>query len=400
MSEKAKSKLILISPMLHQGGFERVCVTTARLLAPYYDITIVIFNDADIAFDVEGLQIVNLNIGAKDGKLQKLWNLCLRIVKMRKLKKQMKPEIAYSFGLSANLVNALSKTKNTKVWLGLRSFGDVEDSYKMRLFTKFGDKIICCSKDIERVMKDRYGSSQTAVLYNLYNVDQIRLEAEETKPPFPFGEKTEDGKSIRYLYSMGREDDLKGFWHLLKSFSLVYQEMPECRLVILGDGSFTAYKKLAKDLQIEESIHFAGMQKKPYGFLTQGEIYLLTSVIEGFPNALVEAMALSLAPISTNCYSGPAEILTDGMSTKDLDRIFTDKKVYEGEYGILIPCMDTTVDFNSDTITAEEINLAKVILDLLRNENKRKQYQEKALQRARQFDFESYTNCFLALADY
>ena len=51
-------KLMLITPMLHQGGFERVCVTTARLMQKYYDVTVLIFSDKDINYDVTGLNIV------------------------------------------------------------------------------------------------------------------------------------------------------------------------------------------------------------------------------------------------------------------------------------------------------------------------------------------------------
>ena len=66
-----KKKLMLISPMLHQGGFERVCITTARLMEPYFDVTIVIFNSANIAYDVKGLHIIDIQMGVKKGKLQK-----------------------------------------------------------------------------------------------------------------------------------------------------------------------------------------------------------------------------------------------------------------------------------------------------------------------------------------
>lgn len=61
-----KKKLMLISPMLHQGGFERVCITTARLLEPYFDIAIVIFDSADIAYDVEGLTIIDIQLGVAE----------------------------------------------------------------------------------------------------------------------------------------------------------------------------------------------------------------------------------------------------------------------------------------------------------------------------------------------
>ena len=57
---------MLIVPMLHQGGFERVCVMTARLLEPYYDVCIVLFDSRDIAYDIRGLQVVDLHMGLKE----------------------------------------------------------------------------------------------------------------------------------------------------------------------------------------------------------------------------------------------------------------------------------------------------------------------------------------------
>ena len=83
-----KRKLMLISPMLHQGGFERVCITTARLLEPYFDVTIVIFNSADIAYNIEGLHIIDIRMGAKKGKVKKIFNIVKRSMKVRQLKKK------------------------------------------------------------------------------------------------------------------------------------------------------------------------------------------------------------------------------------------------------------------------------------------------------------------------
>ena len=52
-----KKKIMLIVPMLHQGGFERVCVATARLLEPHFDVCIVMFDSRDIAYDIKGLDV-------------------------------------------------------------------------------------------------------------------------------------------------------------------------------------------------------------------------------------------------------------------------------------------------------------------------------------------------------
>ncbi|MCM1125429.1 MAG: glycosyltransferase [Lachnospiraceae bacterium] len=390
-----KKKLMLISPMLHQGGFERVCVTTARLLADYFDITVVIFDSADIAYNIDGLNIIDLKLGVKKGKLGKLWNIVRRSHRLYQLKKRLGIDICYSFGTTANLVNAISKTKTTKIWLGLRSYMDMEERLKIRLFVKRSDLMICCSKVIEQELKRKYHCDKAATMYNPYHVEDIRKQAMENEPKLPWNDVDSQGRTVRCIVSMGREDGVKGFWHLLKAFSLIHIKIPETRLIILGDGSFAPYKKLAEDLKIQDAVYFAGMQKEPYQYLKKGEVYILTSLREGFPNALVEGMALGLAPVSTDCMTGPAEILLKEMQR---ERFNQNENAIYGEYGILIPPMNEKADFIADHILREEQNLADVVVDLLEDDKKLQRYQLAAKKRTQFFTYESYTQQFLQLA--
>lgn len=402
---KEKKRLMLLSPMLHQGGFERVCITTARIMEPYFDITIVIFDSKDIAYNVEGLHIIDINMGVKRGKIKKLLNIVRRSLKVRKLKKEMKPDIAYSFGPTANLVNAFSKTGREKVWLGLRNYTDVEETGKIRLFVKLADLMICCSNEIEKELKNKFRFNKTAVLYNLYDVKKIREEAGLEDPKLPFGQTDEQGRRLRYLVSMGRDDDMKGFWHMIKIFYLVHQKIPESRLILMGAGSFATYKKLAEDLNITDAIYFAGMQRQPYKYLKKGEIYLLTSGNEGFPNALVEGMSLSLAPVCVNCKTGPAEILVENGDTASLEERFRklkeegEKCVIYGDYGILLPVMDKERDLDPGHILQEERVMAGVVTELMENREKLDKYRKAASHRASCFTFEKYAERFLQLAD-
>lgn len=408
----SKRKLMLISPMLHQGGFERVCVTTARLLQPYFDVTIVIFDSANIAYDVEGLSIIDIQMGVRKGKLQKILNIIRRSRKVRKLKKEMQPEIAYSFGPTANMVNAFSRTGKEKVWLGLRNYTDVEEETKMRLLVKKADLIVCCSRDIEKSVKIKYKFNNTAVLYNLYDADTIRKEAAASDPPLPFSEELKEVGSLqqepgqlRYLVSMGRDDPMKGFWHMIKAFKLVHDQIPEARLILMGAGTFQKYKTLAEQLKITDAIYFAGMRRDPYALLKYGEVYLLTSANEGFPNALVEAMTLSLAPVSTNCLTGPAEILVRNGDTASLDDQFTEKQkeketpVIYGDYGIVVPEMQKEENLDPADITEEERNLADTVIRLLQDEKLLQSYRQTAARRAGDFTYEKYLEQFLKLAE-
>lgn len=372
-----REKLLLISPMLHQGGFERVCITTARLLKPYYDVSIVIFDDADIAFDIRGLSIINIHLGVRNGKLAKITNLMRRAVRVRKLKQRMKPVIAYSFGPSANMVNALSKTSLTRVFLGLRGYQDVADDPKMKLYVRKADRIICCSKEIEAIVQEKYGYLQTATLYNPYDAEGITELSKEKVTDLPW--KMEDEDRPRILIGVGRDDPIKGFWHLIKAFYLVQKEIPQMRLIIMGDGSFEQAKSLVSELQLEQKVYFPGVRKNPYKYLAASEMFLLSSYTEGFPNVLVEAMILGRPLISTDCRTGPAEILE------------------HGKYGILVPDMGDTEDYSGDTISEKETYFAEKIIEVLKDSERQKELSELERKRAGEFDYDSYVDNLLKL---
>ncbi|MCQ2497404.1 MAG: glycosyltransferase [Lachnospiraceae bacterium] len=388
-----KPGLFLLSPMLHQGGFERVCVTTARVLEKDFDITIVIFDDKDIAYDIEGLKIINLNLPVRQGKVGKLLNIFKRRKALKKLKKEYKPLLCYSFGPTANIVNAFSRTKDTGVWLGFRSYGDLFSKRLLKVFNSRADRIICCAKEIEYDFKKMFPGNRAVTLYNLFNTELIEESAKEEVNGFTEGKKV--------FISMGRDDEVKGFWHMIKAFSLVHEKYPETELKILGDGTFEECRELAGKLLHDESVFFEGMCTNPYKYLSRSDIYLLTSSVEGFPNALVEGMILSLAPIATNCPSGPSEILIRGdrstvsIVNAKLDSLKSEgkKPILSDECGIMIPVLDGKADY-SETITDEDRLLAEAMEYLLENPEILKDYQTKARQRALEFGYDAYVDNF------
>ena len=379
-----KRKLFLISPMLHQGGFERVCITTARLLKEEYDVTIVIFDDANIAYDVTGLNIVNLDCPVRKGKVAKIANVIKRSSKLRALKKAKMPEISYSFGPTANIVNSLSAVSGVKIWTGLRNYTDVLNVRNMKLFMKKSDVIVCCSKEIEAYLASEFNYHKTATLYNLYDLKTIKEESEGKIADWPWpGGVDDNGNKLRILVSMGRDDDQKCFWHMIKAFYHIHNAVPNARLVLLGAGSFENSKTLAKELGIYEYIFFAGMRKDPYKFLSRAEIYLLTSYNEGFPNALVEGMSLGLAPVATNCLTGPKEILTPT----------------DGEhYGILMPLMSENRNYESNNLE-EEKPYADAVINLLNDDELLNETKSLAQKRAMDFSYESYKERFIELTN-
>lgn len=360
-------KLLLIVPSLHQGGSEKVCATTAVILKPYFDVQIAIFDSQNIDFDVEDIPVTDIGLPSRPGKLAKVLNVLRRAHRLKRLKKKEQIDIAYSFGPTANLANVfagrLFSRKGAKCWLGVMSYMDMDSSW-LGLFCKKADRLLCCSETLRGMIEKKYACGCTYTLTGFFDIPQIRARAEEEEPQLPWGEG-------RIIVSMGREDVVKGYWHLLKIFSLVHKELPDTKLLIIGKGEFTEYKKLAADLGVADAVHFAGLQKNPYPYLKKGTLYLLTSYWEGFPNALVEAMAMGLPAVATDCMTGPAEI-------------------FDGKYGILVPNMGKDPDMDASHIEDEEKRTAARVVSLLENEEEMARYSRLSVERASVYSKESY----------
>lgn len=164
---------------------------------------------------------------------------------------------------------------------------------------------------------------------------------------------------------MGRLVKEKGQKYLIESFSKV--EESNWKLVILGDGPM---KKelilLAENLNIKERVLFPGAVKDVDSWLQKSSIFAFSSISEGFPNALVEAMSSNLACVSFNCDAGPNEIITNNkngflVDVYDIDT-FTEKiknSILRKEFSIEAGKINDNL--NIDTISRRYLDFCKGI---------------------------------------
>ena len=370
---------MLISPMLHQGGFERICVMTARLLQKEYDVVIAVFSLEDVAYDISGLQVIDLKLKARKGKLNKGINVFRRSYRLTRLQRELGIDVSYSFGMTANIANALTTGARRKL-TACHSFEEIKDAVYMKLISRHSDRVFCCSKKMADLVQKDYGFTNVQALWNPCDIEGIQKQSRVAEGEDLSFWETAD----KVLVSMGREDDVKGFWHLLKAFRRINEKMPDTRLAIIGDGEFREYKELAQRLGIAGRVLFAGLKRNPFPYLRKSDLYLLTSLSEGLPNALVEALSLSLPIVSVNCLSGPAEILHENWREAEAK-----KEVFEADYGILTPAVKPVKNMQTD-MEEEEEQLASAASKLLGDPELYESYQKAAASRAADFSKETY----------
>ena len=178
-----------------------------------------------------------------------------------------------------------------------------------RLFYPWADGIVAVShgvaKDLAKITS--LPLERIQVIYNPVVVPEVFTQAKEfvDHPWFKSGEPP-------VILGVGRLYPQKDFPTLIRAFAQVRQVRP-CRLVILGTGLEQSHlETLIHELGLAPEVALLGFVQNPYAYMAQAKVFALSSAWEGLGNVLVEAMAVGTPVVSTNCESGPAEILADG----------------------------------------------------------------------------------------
>lgn len=292
-----KNKSICIAlPTLICGGTER----TASLLANYfakneYNVTLLLLFDKPIFYELDS-RIAIIKPSLSRSNTNKYLYLVFLIFFIRKQLKIIKPDRLFILGyISLFLFSLIGSNRNYKIFISnrsspLRSLFPFYQTIRNFLY-KRADGIIAQTAFAADIYKKRILHKNIRIIPNfLREVIQHEVNKENI------------------IITVGRLVPEKGHEYLIKAFSQA--EVKDWKLVIVGGGYLESMlKDLVNDLELNGKVILTGFSNDVDLWLSKASIFVLSSSTEGYPNALIEAMSLSIPCISFDCVAGPSEII-------------------------------------------------------------------------------------------
>jgi glycosyltransferase involved in cell wall biosynthesis len=356
MNVKTKPTVLLLIPNLTFGGAQRVFHYLSLSLSTKYEVIECVFNrDEIVAFPTTN-KLITLDVKAGRNFLDKAFRFAQRVSRLRKIKKQYDVDVCISHLEGADLVNVMSKSGEAIItWVhGSKehdknisgAVGYLRHKYLIPYAYSNAHLVVTVSAHIQRELRDIYRvKSPLKTLYNYFDLESIwRRSSEPLQKDFSLAF---DSDNI-ILFS-GRLAEQKNLRELIKWFAEFNGEHP-AKLVVVGDGhlrdellaissgvSLRTYHPWG-DLELHPNydIFFLGFRDNPHQFVKAAHVFVLPSQWEGFPMVLGEAMAAGTPVVSSDCPTGPREMLS-----ADPDREFSYPDF--NDYGILLPVLSSEV---------------------------------------------------------
>lgn len=298
-------KYMFITTTLSNGGAERVISILASSIAELgYETYIVKYYSVDSEYPVSGkVNIINLS-GGKITDYQKI-NYIEKVKRLRHIIKENKPDYVLPFLFQVALCTdfatwGLETTTIQSIRINPAS------GPSSKLLRMLRDHLVYKSKCTfvqNQSQKDYFKKTHHDKIHVLFNpVSEELLEAEWIP---------EQDKFI--ICGVGRLEIQKNFKLLMDAFQEAFSDAPEAVLRIYGEGSQGAdLKAYAENLDIKDRIQMMGRSNDIKSVYRAASLFVLSSDFEGMPNALIEAMAVGVPSISTDCPTGPADLISDG----------------------------------------------------------------------------------------
>jgi len=315
---KSKKIMFYISSLAKAGAQRVIINLTESLLKKGHQVTIVTTAKAENEYELpKGAKRIISDIEEKEITSNRIKNLKKRFYKLRNIWKNEKPDVIVSF-------------------IGKNNF--------MAILTALGLKIPVVVSVRGEPMEEYYSSGLRFLAKYLFRkADGIILQTEDSKTFFPkkttkkavvlpnplnpeFMKDLYEGEKEKKIVMVGRIDSNKNQKMVIDAFAPIAHKYPDYKLEIWGDGEdYDSLKDYISSIKLEKQISMPGATRDVKEKIEKAGVYILSSNTEGMPNSLMEAMALGLCCISTDCpCGGPKILIQDGVNglltpVKDVD---------------------------------------------------------------------------------
>lgn len=349
---KIKLMIVIVDLATGTGSFARnLAGGLKRYFPDEFDITLLMFRDQELSHTDEFDRVRSLHMRVRESWRQMV-ELPIAVSRLRRQIEQVEPDLLLSVHTFSNLTSSLAAGErpviltdhlNLSQRQAARGVGGVMRWLLKQIYRK--RFAVGVSQAIVDDLRAHYDATRTQAILNGVDVDQIRQLANQ-----PLTIDLPES----FLVALGRLAPQKDLPTLLRAYKLARQQGLNEHLVLVGDGpERESIEALIDSLQLRPFVHLTGHLENPFPVLQRARMLVMSSLYEGFGLVLVEAMALGTPVVSTDCPSGPAEILS------------------RGEFGSLVPIADPAA-------------LAKAILELSRDAELRQQFVDRSDERANQ----------------
>ena len=298
-------KYILVIDHIATGGAERILVDYYHhLVGKGHSVRVFVLSghNGQSAW-TKGLDVVYGSDADEDNLLKKTAQQIGLYFKLQKLVRDIKPDVIFSFLEKSNLLTSLVKGNALKVMTVHNVLSIQYIKVKSTIIRKVlyaiirqmynrCPNVVAVSKQVKDDLVSSFGVNErnVKVINNYVDRCEIRRKAAEKVTNFNFL------PNIKYVMNIGRFSDQKAQWKLIKAFSLYLKICPDnskVHLVLVGHGEYEDnLRQLAKDLGIAGNVTILPFNPNPYKYMVHTNLFVLSSIFEGFPIVLAEASSL------------------------------------------------------------------------------------------------------------